>query len=579
MKLREALEIQARLDPSGAPFQVFLAAGFTPLHLVPFLTAHLRLALPARPVRITQGLFGDLAGSIEGLIGKEPASVVVLIEWGDLDPRLGLRGAGAWCPREIASMADSAAISLTRLETALRALGASRLIVCLPQLPLPPIPPNGPWESSPLETRLHAMAAAFADRVCSRGGSVVRAAELDRISPPGQRYNAASDLKTGHPYTLTHVDALAGLLARQLCPPLPKKGLITDLDHTLWSGILGEVGVEHVTWSQEAHSQSHAIYQVFLDSLAASGVLLAAASRNDAFLTEQALARRDLRLDASRLFPVEANWGPKSDSVGRIIRAWNIGADSVVFVDDSPMELAEVKAAHPDVECLLFEPGGDQLWTLLRQMRSLFAKSKIEDEDLLRLESIRQSAQLQSETARSTPEEILRGAEAAIRFSFQPCADSRSFELINKTNQFNLNGVRFSEDEWREKLARPGAFLMTASYEDRFGPLGKIAVALGCVSGERAWVDSWVMSCRAFSRRAEHACLQAMFENLQVSEVTLAFQTTARNGPLREFLSSLGVQPETGNLIVTRKQFEAVCPALYHKWEVAGAWESARSSS
>jgi FkbH-like protein len=577
VKLREALSIQAKPEPSGAPFEVFLATGITPLHLVPFLKAHLRLALPSRAIRIDSGLFGDLAGNIEGLAGKDHAYVVVLIEWGDLDPRLSMRSAGAWTSNEIPMMLDTVRVSLARLETAIQALPVStRLVVSLPQLPLPPIAPNGPWDASLLELKLHVLTTAFAEKVSLGGHCLLSAEELDRISAPAGRYDASSDLKTGHPYTLSHADALASLLTRHISPPKRKKGLITDLDNTLWSGILGEVGMENITWSHEAHSHIHAIYQVFLDSLAASGVLLGAATKNDATLVEEALRRRDLRMDASKLFPVEAHWGPKSESVSRIIQAWNVGPDSVVFVDDSPMELAEVKATHLEMECLLFEPAAEKLWSLLHELRSLFAKARIEEEDLIRLQSIRQSVVFNAESARSTSEEVLRTAGAKIQFSFQPCSvDSRSFELINKTNQFNLNGVRLSQDEWSARLSQPGAFLMTSNYEDRFGPLGKIAVAVGSVNGSRARVDSWVMSCRAFSRRVEHACLKAIFEALKVSEVILAFRVTVRNGPLREFLSSVGLEPNTGDLVLTTEQFAALCPPLHHESKLVEPRDSA----
>ena len=91
----------------------------------------------------------------------------------------------------------------------------------------------------------------------------------------------------------------------------------------------------------------------------------------------------------------------------------------------------------------------------------------------------------------------------------------RAFELINKTNQFNLNGRRWKEPEWRRFLGEPGAFLVTASYEDKFGPLGEIAAMLGTAGAGKLSVDAWVMSCRAFSRRIEHQCLKYLFERLR----------------------------------------------------------------
>ncbi len=93
------------------------------------------------------------------------------------------------------------------------------------------------------------------------------------------------------------------------------------------------------------------------------------------------------------IYPLEANWRPKSESVARILRTWNISPDSVVFVDDSPMELAEVAAAHPGMKCLEF-PTKDQVKAndLLSTLRDLFGKNVLLEEDLLRVESVRLGA-------------------------------------------------------------------------------------------------------------------------------------------------------------------------------------------
>jgi len=149
----------------------------------------------------------------------------------------------------------------------------------------------------------------------------------------------------------------------------------------------------------------------------------------------------------------------------------------------------------------------------------------------------------------------------------QPDGDARAFELLNKTNQFNLNGKRFSESEWRTFLKDPAAFILTVSYKDKFGSLGKIAVILGRTSGRVAHVSGWVMSCRAFSRRIEHQCLKYLFENLEADEITLDYQLTPRNGPLQEFLTEfLGETP--GEIVrLSKEQFAGKLPPLFHRLE------------
>src|SRR4051794_37030104 len=96
MKLLEALKIiNAPDDPSLASRQFVLATGFTPLALESFFHAHLRARMPSHNVRVSSGRFGDLSGNLERAAAAKPDGVAVVIEWSDVDRRLGVRGLGA----------------------------------------------------------------------------------------------------------------------------------------------------------------------------------------------------------------------------------------------------------------------------------------------------------------------------------------------------------------------------------------------------------------------------------------------------------------------------------------------------
>src|SRR5258708_40172043 len=105
------------------------------------------------------------------------------------------------------------------------------------------------------------------------------------------RLDVQSELLSGFPYQLSHASALAELLAALVRNPIAKKGLITDLDDTLWAGILGESGVDGISWHLEQKAHIHGLNQQFLASLASAGVLIAVASKNDPALVEQAFER------------------------------------------------------------------------------------------------------------------------------------------------------------------------------------------------------------------------------------------------------------------------------------------------
>jgi FkbH-like protein len=294
-----------------------------------------------------------------------------------------------------------------------------------------------------------------------------------------------------------------------------------------------------VSWDLDHHSHVHGLYQQFLGALSGAGVLLGIASKNDLRFVEEVFANRETILKKDAIFPIEASWGAKSEAVGRILKAWNIGAGDVVFVDDSPMELAEVKAAHPAMECVRFPEDDPQgVYELIRSLRDLFGKSALREEDAFRLESLRAaSSQQLDELTESDAEAFLESAESELTINFGNGAlDPRALELVNKTNQFNLNGKRHTAPSLEKYLQDPQSFLMVVSYKDKFGPLGKIAVVAGRHHARKLWIDAWVMSCRAFSRRIEHRCFEELLSRFDSDEVEFDFVETPRNEPFRTFL-------------------------------------------
>jgi FkbH-like protein len=578
MKLIDALEITARqAQEENPPFSVLLACGFTPLHLKTFFSARLKLAHPSRNVRIATGLYGDLAGSLERAATEQYHGVGVVLEWADLDARLGLRqfgGPGDWDLDDIDQMVVR---SLARIEKALQRLArTSPLALSLPTLPLPPLFLQSGWQEGAAEVTLRRhvdeLACCLARVTSVR---LVHPARLERLSPATGRFDPKSEIRNGFPYRQSHADALAECLAALLSERQPKKGLITDLDDTVWAGILGEVGVHGVGWDMDHGGFVHAIYQKLLRNLSCRGVLVGVASKNDpALVAEVFTERADLLVKQEHLFPVEAGWGAKSQSVARILRSWNIAADSVVFVDDNAMELAEVAAAHPGIETIQFQADDPAVvLSLLERLRDLFGKDTVSEEDRIRSESLRQAVHVEEALTAgdASADAFLEQAGAVLTISFaKDPSDARSLELINKTNQFNLNGRRLSEAEWKRHLEAPDSFLLAASYEDKFGQLGKIAVMAGRCAAGTLLLDNWVMSCRAFSRRIEHQCLRQLFEHFAVDRAILDFQSTPRNEPLRSFLVPIA-GGLTSPLHIRCSRFEEQCPKLYHRVQIITA--------
>src|SRR6476646_3106115 len=341
MKLTEALGILKGVKSrKGELFTCFLATGVNPLHLNTFLAAELSLLFLDQRIEVQHGLYGDFVGNLDRLARADAESGIVLMEWTDLDPRLGIRTVGEWSPSVYSDILSTVRARALKVQQAIeKACQRMPVVLSMPTLPLPPISFVPGWQASSFEVELTALVHSVASQVSQHAQArVLNPQRIDLVSPLQERFDVESELLTGFPYKLPHASALANLLACLTRRPAPKKGLITDLDDTLWRGILGEVGIDGISWELDQHSQMHAFYQRLLGALSTEGALIAVASKNELSLVEQAFSRKDLALSANLVFPMEVSWGPKSEAVARILKTWNVAADSVVFVDDSPME-------------------------------------------------------------------------------------------------------------------------------------------------------------------------------------------------------------------------------------------------
>ena len=234
-----------------------------------------------------------------------------MIEWPDLDPRLGLRRLGGWRPPDIADILECAERALERLKLELGSASSTKPVACCP--PTLPLPPRFPSTRTRADRRSSRSATRWraswrGSRATTGSPSALFSASINPRRPP-LGGTSEPKLTAGFPYSVAHASEVATLLANLIAGGIAKKGLITDLDDTLWAGIVGEVGAENVSWGLESGSQRHGLYQQLLASLASAGVLIAVASRNDPALVAAALGREDLLIPAEALYPVEAHWG------------------------------------------------------------------------------------------------------------------------------------------------------------------------------------------------------------------------------------------------------------------------------
>ncbi|MDQ6612045.1 MAG: HAD-IIIC family phosphatase, partial [Gemmatimonadota bacterium] len=384
------------------------------------------------------------------------------------------------------------------------------------------------------EAKLLSIRADLITRLAAHGVAVLSDVKLATQSPMDERWSLRSELEFDFPYSVRHADAIACEMAQVLLAPPRKKGIVVDLDNTLWAGIVGDDGVENVSWELAARSQHHAFFQRLLNVFAESGIFVGVASKNDAEVAEQALGRADLLVSRKYLYPVLANWGAKSASIQAIAKAWNVAENSLVFVDDSALEREEVERAQPAVYNLPFPVGNlNEFPQFMQQLRDCFGALSITDEDKLRVASVQGGVELakQIESSGELANDVLAGLQAKLKISERTLEQSqRALQLINKTNQFNINGRRWESGELAAFL-NAGGKLISVEYGDRYGHLGEISSLLVNIDGDSLEIVAWVLSCRAFARRIEYATVSALVSHFKCQRASIAVKATGRNGP------------------------------------------------
>lgn len=441
--------------------------------------------------------------------------------------------------------------------------------------------PSGDWRSGfseqpPVYERIVEDAQAFADRLGKRScaqmvylptpllpmfmsdddRAAIEAEMLALAYQLGARvlsqrfFSLASYLSTGCPLKGSCMGDFAELLdgVRRGSDVKNAKVLVTDLDNVLWAGIVGEDGPEGILAGPEGGGYPHYIYQNYLRKLKERGVLLAAVSRNDETIALAPFRGGKMLLNETDFIAIVASYNAKSAQIDSLSKQLNLGLDAFVFVDDNPVEIAEVTAALPQVTCLQFPTFSDDLPALFTNLAQCFNRTSISQEDRERTELYRRrlSTQPPSNTQGADLHTFLSTLDMKLTITQRTAENcERALQLLNKTNQFNLNGERFAIEHIKIILA-DGGRLFTASLSDKMGNHGEIIVCLLDATGK---VLAWVMSCRVFQRQVEHAFLVWLAGQIQ-GEISFAFGATERNLPLQQFFKAAPCHQDDGQTMI-----------------------------
>lgn len=364
-------------------------------------------------------------------------------------------------------------------------------------------------------------------------------------------------LEHGSPVATPHLGTIAERIVDCALrnPREAGKVLVTDFDNTLWQGVVGEDGVDGLHYGPHGLGFPHFIYQTYLRTLKNHGILLAGVTKNDPDLAVAPLARGESELSEEDFVAIIASYSPKSAQLSELAAQLNLGLESFVFIDDNPVEIAEVSQALPAVRTLQFPGDAGGLPALIDEVSAFFHRETVTAEDRDRTDMYRRmlDGMAPQDIEGSDLSTFLADLGMTLSIHDRTNGDRvRAVQLINKTNQFNLNGIRRPESEVDELLAAGGR-LVTASLSDRHGSHGEI---LACLIDADGVVQSLVMSCRVFQRRVEHAFLVWLARSLQPT-VRLAFAATDRNAPIRQFLRDPAFTPDGDEYVADLGLFTA----------------------
>ena len=332
-----------------------------------------------------------------------------------------------------------------------------------------------------------------------------------------------------------------------------KKCLILDLDNTVWGGVIGDDGLEGI---QLGHGlgigKAFTEFQMWVKKLKQRGIIICVASKNNEETAKEPFEKHpDMVLKLSDIAVFQANWETKVDNIRTIQSILNIGFDSMVFLDDNPFERNIVRENIPGITVPeLPEDPGEYLEYLYSQ--NLFETASYSQADKDRTKQYQVEAQRVSLQKTFTNEaDFLKSLNmVSVVSGFTKFNTPRVAQLSQRSNQFNLRTIRYTEADIEAFANDPDVIDLSFTLEDKFGDNGLIAVIIMKKQDDQTlFVDTWFMSCRVLKRGMENFTLNTMVEYAKAKgykRIIGEYLPTLKNKMVEQHYTSLGFQPLSG---------------------------------
>lgn len=327
-----------------------------------------------------------------------------------------------------------------------------------------------------------------------------------------------------------------------------KKCIILDLDNTMWGGIIGDDGIENIQIGSLGIGKSFTEFQYWIKKLKNRGIILAVCSKNTESVAKEPFEKHpDMILHLNDITVFVANWQNKADNIRQIQSVLNIGFDSMVFLDDNPFERNMVRDNIPEI-CVPELPDDSADFLEYLYPLNLFETASFSNEDVERtkLYQIETQRKIVQQNFINENDFLKSLNMISIVEPFNKFNTPRVAQLSQRSNQFNLRTVRYTEADI-ELLALSAHYCTFAfTLQDKFGDNGLIcAIILRKENTQYLFIDTWFMSCRVLKRGMENFVLNTIATFAKNNGfVTLKgeYVPTSKNEMVKDHYPDLGFQ-------------------------------------
>lgn len=330
-----------------------------------------------------------------------------------------------------------------------------------------------------------------------------------------------------------------------------KKCLVLDLDNTTWGGIIGDDGIENIQVGDLGIGKAFTELQLWAKQLKERGIILAVCSKNTESTAKEPFEKHPdmvLRMDDIAVFV--ANWDNKADNIRYIQSVLNIGFDSMVFLDDNPFERNIVRENIPDILVPELPEDPAQYLNYLLKL-NLFETASFSEEDENRTKQYQEEAgRVVAQKSFTNEDDFLKSLDMTSEVKpFDTFNVPRVSQLSQRSNQFNLRTVRYTEAEI-EAISKSDKYIsLTFGLKDKFGDNGLICVILLEKQDKNLFIDTWFMSCRVLKRGMENFTLNTIVKKAKeqgFDKIIGEYIPTSKNGMVKDHYEKLGFTEYNG---------------------------------